>query len=88
MAGVDVLFVLRFTSVRQIDLPFYLAAELFIDFDKDVLDGAMIVLAIYTINLCHPGRLEISADAETSKDAKYTVPLGDESSMNLRMDVI
>ncbi|KAF9559141.1 RTA1-domain-containing protein [Agrocybe pediades] len=54
----------------------------------NVLDGAMIVLAIYTINLFHPGRLAISATTKTEKDAKYMPGSGSSSETNLRMDYI
>jgi hypothetical protein len=37
----------------------------------DVLDGAMVVLAIYVFNYCHPGRL-LKA---TASDSDTTLPL-------------
>ena len=38
----------------------------------DVLDGAMIVLAMYTLNFCHPGRLLGRADAWLSGGKRVT----------------
>ena len=49
------LFTPRFTSVRRRLLVFGLI--LITISLTDVLDGGMVTLAIYTLNLAHPGRL-------------------------------
>jgi hypothetical protein len=54
MAGKGVLFRRRYTLVSSVSLLRMGAAA---DCFQDVLDGAMIVLAIYTLNFLHPGRL-------------------------------
>ena len=64
MAGVDVLSVLNFISVRFFQ--FYLSCVVSDLVCVDVLDGAMVVLAVYTMNLAHPGRL-LGVSSEGSK---------------------
>lgn len=66
--GTEELFLLRYTLVCGRMHGCYIRSS-WISYPTDVLDGAMIVLAIYTMNFAHPGVLLRISQTRGSQDS-------------------
>jgi hypothetical protein len=58
----------------------YIVTFLISSISIDVLDGAMVVLAMYTLNILHPGILLVNRS-----DTAYDQPLDNKSSSNIML---
>lgn len=74
MDGMDLLLVVRFSSVSC----YYKELSAFAHQSADVLDGAMLVICLYSFNVFYPGRLLVpdygSTQTVTSEDNIDLVP--------------